>query len=496
MKVLFLGIDALDSGILNQLIDQLPKFAQLRKKGKMLKVISTFPPDSDTAWATISTGLNPAQHGYVKFVDPLEKSYRIMNQEDDNQVLHGKTFWDVLANAGYRTCAVFPHLCYPLWSTKSVMISRAKVAPVVEATNPDFLTLYPRPDILAGIRGLPDRTRTGMQKYYSSLWKQAEADAEFALQLYKSQDWDLFFVYWSTLDAIGHFFWNSYDQTDPFFKKDNPFRDVIPGTYRLFDRILGKFLDVVDDDVTIILLSDHGHGARPVKTVNVNEILRQAGYLKIKSTKREPHLKYFGKIKKAAVRFISLFGLAKMAGKIMRNFPAVVQVFTRPSLIRWDESVAYATDMSGIKSYTYGGVMINRDLVVNQGEYEAVRSGIISAVKESCLTSEHQPLLKFIARREDVYTGPYLDRYPDIVLEFEYGYGVGWAVDVPLITMADSYNLVPGSHRGESGTCIIRSPRSVIREEVNLLDILPTTLDLFQTPLPREYDGESIFHQD
>jgi predicted AlkP superfamily phosphohydrolase/phosphomutase len=80
MKVLILGIDALDRELLDRFATQLPNFARLRKVAQTLDVISTFPPDSDTAWATIMTGLNPAQHGIVKFVDPLEKSYRILNK--------------------------------------------------------------------------------------------------------------------------------------------------------------------------------------------------------------------------------------------------------------------------------------------------------------------------------------------------------------------------------------------------------------------------------
>ena len=69
MKVLVLGIDALDCELLMKFADELPNITQLRNKAKQLKVLSTFPPDSDTAWATIATGLNPAQHGIVRFVD-------------------------------------------------------------------------------------------------------------------------------------------------------------------------------------------------------------------------------------------------------------------------------------------------------------------------------------------------------------------------------------------------------------------------------------------
>lgn len=496
MRVLFLGIDALDSMLLDHFIDQLPNFSRLRGQGKTLKVISTFPPDSDTAWATISTGMNPAQHGYVKFVDPLEKSYRIMNEEEDNQILRGNTFWDVLAEAGYKTCAVFPHLCYPLWQTRAVMISRAKLNPTVEATIPELLDLYPQPDLLAGIRGLPNRNRAGMEKYRTSLWKLAEADAEFALRLYKSQEWDLFFMYWSTIDAIGHFFWNSFDEKDQFYDSKNPFRDVIPETYRLFDRILGRYLDAVDDKTTVILLSDHGHGARPVETVNVNEILRESGYLVLKSPKEEPHLLLVSQLKKMAVRFISHFQLAKVAGKVLRNFPGLVQTFTRPGLINWDKTTAYATDMSGIKTYPYGGIIINRERISSQEEYETIRDRIIAAIKERCHLEGGASLLKFIARREDIYTGEYLNRYPDIVLEFQEGYGVGWAANIPLITKADAYNLVPGSHRGATGTCFIRGPHTITSNEIDLRDIYPSVLALFNIPLAKEYDGKSVFDEE
>ncbi len=78
-------------------------------------LISTFPPDSDTAWATISTGMNPAQHGIVRFVDPLEKSYQILNVGSDNEVLRGKTFWEILGRVGLKAHAIFPHLGYPIW---------------------------------------------------------------------------------------------------------------------------------------------------------------------------------------------------------------------------------------------------------------------------------------------------------------------------------------------------------------------------------------------
>lgn len=87
MKVLFLGIDALDRLLLEKFHDHLPNLSKLENAGRSLIISSTFPPDSDTAWATISTGLNPAQHGIVRFVDPLEKTYLLQNVPIDSTIL-------------------------------------------------------------------------------------------------------------------------------------------------------------------------------------------------------------------------------------------------------------------------------------------------------------------------------------------------------------------------------------------------------------------------
>ena len=496
MKVLLLGIDALDRVLLDRFIDEmpgeLPNFKALRDGGVRPALRSTFPPDSDTAWATISTGMNPAQHGIVRFVDPLEKSYQILNVGSDNEVLRGKTFWELAGHAGYKTHAIFPHLGYPIWNTPGPMVVRGSSVAEVQANPPELLAEYPNPDTLLGARGFPDRGVEAMSAYAQKLAAVADGDAEFALRLLNKQSWDVFFVYWSTLDATGHFFWNYFDREDPGFQEGHPLQQVIPNTYKQYDRIVGRFLDAVDSDTTVIVLSDHGHGGRPFKLVAVNEVLRQGGFLSARDMKANPHLNLFEQGKRLAIKTVSRYGLAKLAGRVMRNFPGVVQSFTRPSSINWDDTIAYASDLSGIKAYPYGGIKINR-AALGDRDYEQVRDAIIALLQSACVLPDGTSLLHFIARREDVYSGPHIEKYPDIVLEFKYGYGVGWAINVPLITQAASYNLVPGSHRGETGTFLMRTTRPVDCDQVDLLDITPTLLDLLDIPAARAYDGRSVF---
>jgi len=247
----------------------------------------------------------------------------------------------------------------------------------------------------------------------------------------------------------------------------------------------------VDDDVTVILLSDHGHGGRPFKLVSVNEVLRQGGFLCARDLDANPQIRVSEQAKRLAVQTISRYGLAKLAGRTMRRFPGMIQSFTRPAAINWDETIAYASDLSGIKAYPYGGIIINQ-AALGDRDYETVRDEIIQLLQAACVLPDGTPLLKFIARREDRYSGPHLTQYPDIILELQDGYGLGGALDVPLIAQDAASNLMPGSHRGETGTFMMRSERVVEADILDLHDITPTILDLLAIEGETDYDGQSI----
>lgn len=479
MKLLVLGIDALDRLLLEQFLGEMPNFAEMIGRGNLLPIVSTFPPDSDTAWATIYTGMNPAEHGIVRFVDPLEKSYLIQNERVDNEVLQGNTFFDVLNTNGIRAHAIFPHLCYPAWDTGGIIVSRATDVSDIQAKPPEILDMYPNASIMEGVRGFPDRSRGGMKLFIERHREQAFADAEFAISIMKNSDWDLFFVYWSTLDAISHFFWSHHDKSDPLHQPGNEFEGTIKSAYKWFDGLLGRFQEAIDEDTSIIVMSDHGHGGRPATLININEMLREIELLVAYNPKENIIVSLSELIKRTGMKVVSMFGLAKLAGKILRVAPGVMKFYTRPQIIDWDNTIAYASDMSGIKAYTYGGIRINRKALSGR-EYEKVRDLIIEHLPSVCKHPEdNSHLIKRIARREDVYRGAHIDSYPDIILEFEYGYGLGWEVFRPLFVNAVSHKIVPGSHRGDTGVFISQDDKLVEGSEVNLEDIKDLILHHF-----------------
>jgi len=477
-RVLIIGVDSLDAGVLNDLGGSLPNISALARSGTQLPVRSTFPPDSDTAWATIYTGTNPAQHGIVKFVDPLEKSHQIQNIATANDAIAGRTFWDIAARQGRRSVVLFPHLGYPIWRPQDVVIARDARTGASEAQPSHLVDAYPCPDLLSGVPGFPGRGVKGLRTHLRRLEQLAENDSAFALKVMQHERWDLFFAYFSTVDAVSHFFWGDGDPSRHSHAPKHPLSDAVRRTYELYDRIIGRILAEVDPETSVILLSDHGHGPRPRTLLHVNEILRRHGLLVSRQSAARPQVRLQQSALRTLVRIVSRYNLGRPAGLGLRAFPSLMRFFTRPGSIDWSKTVAYASDMSGIKSYSYGGVIVNRDLAQGGDDYENIRDRIIAALRADCQV-DGRSVLKHVTRREDVYRGPHIGKYPDILLELDAGYGLGWAVDTPLVTTAPSHNLVPGSHRGDGATFIFRSPRQLKPEHstVDLVDIAPTVLD-------------------
>lgn len=492
-KILFLGIDGMDAMVVQRLLGVMPNLAGVIRRGCELEAHSTFPPDSDTAWASIFTGLHPARHGVVRFVDPLEKVQEIQTKLVDNSSLRGRTFWDLACEAGKRVCVLFPHLGYPPWEVNGVMTARSPVADDVQV-YPESLTAE-RPEVLAAHppRGFPGRRLRQIRRFVERLRQIALRDADFGIELLREQEWDLFFIYWSTLDAVQHYFWDQYDEDAPGFQQKGAFRHVIPGFYGLFDELIGRFLDQVSDDAAIIVLSDHGHGMRPHRLFNVNEFLRRHGFL-VSADPRRPGVQAGEKLKQTLVEVVSRHRLGRLAGRAMRAFPRVTRSLAKPSSIDWDKTIAYATDMSGIKAYSYGGIHVRKD-GMSGAEYESVRDTIIALIRKNCVTEDGDRLLKFIARREELCEGSRLSAYPDILLELKYGFGIGQSIGDGLFGVSSVSTLMPGSHRGETPIFAIRAPRraSPTQRVVSMMDVAPTVLDLLGLGAVETFDGESVF---
>ena len=74
------------------------------------------------------------------------------------------------------------------------------------------------------------------------------------------EDWDLLAIYYDAIDHAGHVFMEYHPPAMAHVSEEDAaaFGSVIAGIYRFHDMLLGRLLDFVGPDTTVIILSDHG----------------------------------------------------------------------------------------------------------------------------------------------------------------------------------------------------------------------------------------------
>lgn len=472
-KVIVIGVDGMDSGLVDRFLSDMPNLGEMRRKGPEVKMESIFPPDTTPAWASIYTGLNPASHGVINFVNMADRSGGYKPFKHKDQYLRGRAFWDIASEHGKKVCVILPSNIYPGWPVRGVMICRGANQSLSafpkSALKGKYAHLTPDLNLIQRLisrKQLPELTERTRRRTL--------AEANMGLEVLQSEDWELFFIYFSALDAVQHYFWSYFDEDHPDFPGDNPYKNVIKDFYILIDEIVGRFLASVDSRTSLMVISDHGHGARPYRLLNMNEVLRKENLLVTKSKKSNDVNK---RIKTKIIGFVKSYGANTFLMKLSRRFPVWKRLLAPSSIIDWERTLAYVTDLSTVKSYSYGGIRINRE--IDGVQYEDLMDRILEIISEIRDPMTSDKLVKWACRREDLYKGSYIDRYPEVVLELEEGYGLGWSVNGSLFSIGDFYNIQPGSHKMHSA-CFLASniDKSFCPGEMTLTDVAPMILRL------------------
>ncbi len=242
-------------------------------------------------------------------------------------------------------------------------------------------------------------------------------------------------------------------------------------------------------------MSDHGHGMRPVKIFNINRLLRDYGLLAVNHSAGDRKMQSFKRLKGLTTHLVARYELGGLASQILNLAPLTKKVYISAADLDLDRTIAYITDMSGIKAYAYGGVQIARHNL-NGRPYESVREQVIrllQGARDPELGNE--PILMWAKRREQLYAGPYLDEYPDIVFELRQDYGAGWDATGPLFEVSHTHNLYPGSHIGANAVFLLLGPaiQHIHHPPTSMMDIAPTVLDILGVTPTGIMDGCSIF---
>ncbi|MFC5368776.1 alkaline phosphatase family protein [Salinirubrum litoreum] len=254
-----IGLDGVPWDFIERWTDDghLPNFARLREEGAAGPCQSTVPALTALAWPSITTGVRPDKHGLYAF-SGLQPNYS-HSLNTSRQSRH-PAMWDAL-----RSVVVNVPMTYPASDIDGIMITGMM--------TPDGSPQFTHPPEFR------DRLESDYPDYRIGLdWKayygrptELAADLGEVLSTRRrlmndllDEDFELFFFVYTEPDRLQHLVWDE---------------DLLRSHYERLDDVIGDALAHVEaNDGTLYVVSDHGFG--PVKRqVNLNTILRDAGFL-------------------------------------------------------------------------------------------------------------------------------------------------------------------------------------------------------------------------
>lgn len=283
-KVLLLGWDAADWKVIGPLLakGQMPALKKLIDKGVYGNMATMNPPYSPMLWSTVATGKSADKHGVLGFLEiaPDLKGIRPVTVNSRKS----RALWNIFHNQGMKSNLIGWWPSFPAEPIHGVVVTDKfqKVninpnikSPIADGTihpkerTKDFFDLRLHPSEITEAHILPFIPKAGRidQEKDQGLQTFAKIMAEnvslhaVATNIMRTTEWDFTAVYYDLIDHFCHAFMKFHPP------KLNPipealfetYKDCINSACRFQDMMLGRMLDLIDDDTTVIVMSDHGY---------------------------------------------------------------------------------------------------------------------------------------------------------------------------------------------------------------------------------------------
>ena len=282
-RVLIIGWDcAAPELVFDAFKADMPNTRRLMEEGIYGELESTIPPITVPAWMCMMTSRDPGELGIYGFRNRKDYSYDALTIANAHAV-KVPTLWDLLGKAKKKSVVLGVPLTYPAkpfsgWMVTSFLTPERNS----QWTFPRRLTreiAQVASDYMIDIPNFRTDRRAELAK---QLLKMTTERFKLAHHLLETKDWDLFTMVEMGSDRLHHAFWRFWDKTHRKYEPNSPFSETMRNYYSTLDTELGKTLASVDEDTTIMVVSDHG-AKRMDGGICVNEWLRKHGYLTLKT---------------------------------------------------------------------------------------------------------------------------------------------------------------------------------------------------------------------
>jgi len=261
-------------------------------------------------------------------------------------------------------------------------------------------------------------------------------------------------------DRIQHMFWRHLEPSQPAASPsavgahEPPDAGVIETLYQRMDALVGKVLDRAGPEALVLVVSDHGFKSFR-RGFNLNAWLLREGYL------------------------------ALVSGS------TVSEEWFRQ--VDWQRTRAYGMGLNGIYLNLAGR---ERHGIVQPGEEaDALLAELREKLRGITDPANGQVAVREVFDTREVYSGPYRENAPDLLVGYVAGYRAAWeSVNGSVMGEVFLDNTRPwsGDHCIDPHDVpgVLFANRPILGDGHSIADVAPTILQLFGLPVPRHMDGK------
>lgn len=441
MKILVMGLDCAAPELLLG-DERLTNIRQLMEFGCYGKLETVNPPITIPAWMSMSTSQDPGSLGVYGFRNRSDYSYDGLETANSRSIRE-MAIWDQIAREGGRSIIIGVPPSYPPRRINGINVGCFLTPDTTK--NP-----YAHPEsVQKEISQIVGEYPVDVKEYRTDqkerlkeeIYDMSRKHFSVVRHFLQNHDWDYFHFVEIGLDRMQHGFWQYQDQQHVLYQPDNPYQDVLRDYYRYLDEEIGEILALLDEDTTVVVMSDHG-AQRLDGGFCVNQWLIQEGLLVLN---QQPNK-------------LTPFGQLDIDWEKTKV---------------WSEGGYYARVFFNVQGREPHGI-------IPQSDYETFRSEI-KAKFEVLLDDKGNPMHTQAFVPEDIYRNVQ-NVAPDLIVHFGdlYWRSIG-SVGHPGLHIQENDTGPDGCNHALYGSFVLAGPNNPLHGEINaarLLDVAPTLLEL------------------
>lgn len=492
-KLAIFALDGASPELIQQWADEgrLPTLASLMDRGAFGPLRSTIPPVTGAAWGSFLSGVTPGRHGIFEWLDRRDTNYGM--RLTDGRLLPSNLLFEHLSHHDKRVGVMSVPLVDRDRDLNGFLITDLLTPPDRPYAKPtEFQSRLER--AIGGPYPVapplwPGRYRA--ERWVRDLKASLEArmrGAQYALQ---NEPWDIFMLHVMETDSVQHQMWHVLDGIErPRYRVDVD-GDPVLEVYQQADAWIGRCLEDLDEDTTVMVISDHGFGTHQYN-LHTNVWLLQQGFLKLRRSVPTWLKRLMFRAGLTPENLYPTQEWLRLLGQVGGDdaYRLLARTHLSTQNIDWGRTVAFSYGNIGQVTLNMAGR--EPEGIVTEGQREGVLSEIEDALREwrNPETGERVVDTDHVYRREELYTEPTLPHVPDLHYLPSPGYtpiGLTEFLANRPITHPVAHS---GWHRLD-GVFVGAGPgiASGRPTDLRLLDMYPTICALLGLPCPEGLDG-------